>query len=334
MSNPSPLIVAIDTALPTDLLAVIRALSPRIVVHEKLSPDVVRQMHVLYTYLPGCLPSDAPSLKWVQLDTASIAHVRDTPIGKSRVPIVNVRGAYSVSVAEFAIGLLLMLTRRLHTCHEMKLRGQWLRDAEYPGMQGITLHDKTMGIVGYGSIGRHIARIASALGMKILAWKMNPSRRIDDSPVPPGVGDPQGTFPTAWFGPGQLQSMLSQSDIAMIALPQTAETRAIVGAEELASMPRGARVVNVGRGSTIDEASLVRLLASGHLAGAALDVFADEPLPESSPLWRMPNVVISPHIASYTDDQTRWAGQVLIENLKRELAGQPLINLVNLKAGY
>src|SRR5262245_51597782 len=114
MSNLPPLIVAIDTAIPADLLAAIRALSPRMVVHEKLTPDVVRQMHVVFTYSPNFSPSDAPHLKWVQLDTASIAHMLDTPVGKSRVPIANVRGAYTVSVAEFAIGLLLTLTRRLH----------------------------------------------------------------------------------------------------------------------------------------------------------------------------------------------------------------------------
>jgi phosphoglycerate dehydrogenase-like enzyme len=334
MSDTSPLVVVIDTPIPAELVERLRALGPRVELHTKLTPELVGRMHVVYSYCPTFEAKDAPKLKWVQLDTASIAHVLPTPIGKSTVPIANVRGAYSVGVAEFAVGILLALTRKIHLCHEMKLRGKWLPDADYPTVQGTSLYGKTMGIVGYGSIGRQIARIVQAMGMNVLAWKRDPSQKQDDSPVPENVGDPQGKIPSAWFGPGQMGEMFARTDVAMVVLPQTPSTLALVGERELSALPRGARFVNVGRGATVDEAALIKLLSNGHLAGAALDVFAPEPPDEASPLWKMPNVVMAPHIASYTDNQTRWAGEVFIENIRRHLAGKPLVNLIDRAAGY
>jgi phosphoglycerate dehydrogenase-like enzyme len=191
-----------------------------------------------------------------------------------------------------------------------------------------------MGIVGYGSIGRQIARLASAMGMTILACKRRPEKKSDDSYLLPGTGDPEGKLPKAWFGEKQITEMFRQSDFAMITLPHVETTERLIGKEQLAALPRHAYLANVGRGAVIDEPALVDALSSGAIAGAALDVFAEEPLPSNSPLWTMPHVLIMPHIASWTTMQATRAAGVLIDNIKRDLANRPLVNLIDKKLMY
>jgi phosphoglycerate dehydrogenase-like enzyme len=150
----------------------------------------------------------------------------------------------------------------------------------------------------------------------------------------PGTGDPEGALPTQWFSADQITTMFRSADHAIITLPRTPKTLNLIGERELDALPPHAFFVNVGRGGTVDETALFKRLQAGQLAGAALDVFADEPLDRDNPLWRARNTIITPHIGSYTSDQVALAGEVLIENVRRDLAGQPLLNLVNFAAGY
>jgi phosphoglycerate dehydrogenase-like enzyme len=191
-----------------------------------------------------------------------------------------------------------------------------------------------MGIVGYGNIGRHLARIANAMGMTVLACKRDPAVKKDTSFSFPATGDPKGVIPAAWFGIEELDKMLPVTDVAVVTLPLTPVTRGLIGRPQLETLPKHAIVISVGRGGVVDEQALAAMLVEGRLGGAGLDVFANEPLAPQSPLWKAPNVIMAPHIASYTREQQELAAEVLIENLQRDLAGKPYLNVVDLKVGY
>jgi phosphoglycerate dehydrogenase-like enzyme len=311
----------------------IRQLASGMEVLRGISKTHLRRAHVVYTSTAPFDPADAPCLHWVQTNNVAVNHLRGTPVARSGVPIANVRGAYAIAVAECAIGLMLALTRRLHICRSMQLQRRWPEDKRV--LMGENCHGRTLGIVGYGSAGRHVARIAHAIGMKVLAYKRRPDIKPEMMTFSlPGAGDAEGEIPDAWFGPGQLAQMLRPSDVAIVTLPLTDSTRRLLGKSELDALSGRKYILNVGRGGVIDETALTDALRSGTLAGAGLDVFASEPLPADSPLWQLSNVIILPHIASYTEEQAYLAAEVLIENLTRFLSSRPLVNLVNMQHGY
>jgi phosphoglycerate dehydrogenase-like enzyme len=297
-----------------------------------LPREALSRAEVIYTGAANFDPADAPRLRWVQINSAGIAGVRDKPVMRSPVPIANVSGAYTVTVAECALGMLLALTRHIPLGVRFQTERRWPGD--YAPWAGDDLFGRTMAVVGYGSIGRQVGRLAQALGMPVLAYKRRPEKREDDSYLVPGTGDPEGAIPRAWFGPGRLREMLGQADVAVVTLPGTPATEGLLDAATLAALPRHAYLVNVGRGAVVDEAALARALRDGALAGAALDVFAQEPLPPDSPLWDAPNTLIMPHIGSWSRRQAHWAAGVLVENLRRDLHGEPLVNLIDKELLY
>ncbi|HVF11141.1 MAG TPA: D-2-hydroxyacid dehydrogenase, partial [Abditibacteriaceae bacterium] len=295
------MIVIIQAHLPEEKAAVLCGLSPRIeLIHvepgEPWPAAALRQAEVIYTSQVDFDPRQSPRLRWVQLNTAAANQMADNPILGSGVVIATASGAYSVAVAECALAMLLALTRRVPLACRAQMRHEW-RDA---ALQGEDLHGKTMGIIGYGSIGRQIARVADAMGMVVLACKSNPQNHRDDHYLLPGTGDPEGVTPRAWFGMDEMQDVLRQSDIAMVTLPLTEETRGVIGRGEIEALPPHAYFVNVGRGPVVDESALLDALQNGRLAGAGLDVFEAEPLPPDSPFWDLPNVLVMPHVGSWT----------------------------------
>jgi len=193
----------------------------------------------------------------------------------------------------------------------------------------------TLGIIGYGSIGRELARIAkTALGMTVLACKRDPARRTDDGYCLPGTGDPDGRMPDEWLAPSGLAALLERSDAVVMCAPLTRETRGMIGARELAAMKRDAYFINVGRGETVDEAALAAALAAGRLAGAAVDVFAQEPPAAGHPLYALNNVILSPHVSGFLPSYDDKCVELFAENLRRYLAGDTLLNLVDRARGY
>jgi phosphoglycerate dehydrogenase-like enzyme len=332
------MVIVIDAPLPEPQAERIRKLSPDIELRILLpwggpiAKDVLRDAEVIYTAAADFSPGAAPRLRFVQTNSAAINPIHGKPILSSSIPICNVAGAYTAAVSECAIGMLLAVTRRIPTGVRFQSQGRWPQ--EYDEWCGTDLYGKTMGIVGYGSIGRHIARIAQAMGMTVLACKRNPRQRRDHSFLLPGTGDPEGRIPKSWFGPDRIPEMFRESDVAMLALPHAPTTERLIGRKEISALPRHAVFANVGRGAVVDEEALVEALQSGAIAGAALDVFVNEPLPADSPLWKMPNVLIMPHVASWTDMQTTHAAEVLVENLSRTLQGQPLVNVIDRKLLY
>jgi phosphoglycerate dehydrogenase-like enzyme len=297
-----------------------------------LPKEALMEAEIIYTSEVNFDLSEAPSLRWIQLDSASVRHIAHLPIVQTAIPIANVSGAYSTSVAECAIGMLLALTRRIALSCAFQGKSRWPED--YAPFKGDDLYGKTLGIVGYGSIGRQIGRLARAMGLKVLACKQHPEIRHDTAFSFPGTGDPEGGIPEAWYGPSQIQEMFRHTDFAVITLPHTDATEGLIGRRELEALPARGYLVNVGRGAVIVETELIECLRAGRLAGAALDVFASEPLSADSPLWKLPNVLVAPHIGSWTKLQSHHAAEVLIENISRDLKGEPLLNLIDKRLMY
>lgn len=327
-----------DAPLPGESIEEIRRLIPGV----KLSPTPVQQTprellsdaDVLYTQAANFNPADAPRLRWIQTDSAATQGVWGKPVLKTSIPVCNASGAYSAAVAECTFGMLLALTRRIVRGVHFQRECRWPGDLDYEPWAGIDLYGTTLGIVGYGSIGRQVARLAQAMNMQVLACKRRPELRRDDTYLLPNSGDPDGLIPAEWYGIDRVREMFARCDFVVVTLPEVPTTVKLLGAAELTAIPKHAWLVNVGRGKVIDEPELIRLLQEGRFAGAALDVVAQEPMPPENPLWKLPNVLIMPHIASWTVMQARRSSGVLIENLRRDLAGQPLVNQIDKELLY
>jgi len=219
---------------------------------------------------------------------------------------------------------------------EWRARGGWPGDEQrWPLFVPTDLRGATLGIIGYGSIGRELARMAtSALGIRVVALKRDPSRRADRDYCPPGTGDPEGRLPEAWLGPHELPALLQRSDVVVMAAPLTPETRGMIGAAELARMKPSAYFINVGRGASVDEAALARAVRERRIAGAAVDVFAQEPPAAGHPLYALDDVIVSPHVSGFLPSYDDRCSELFAENLRRWLAGAPLLNLVDRARGY
>jgi phosphoglycerate dehydrogenase-like enzyme len=223
---------------------------------------------------------------------------------------------FSQPLGEFVIGAALFFTKDYRRLVRSQQAGVWDQFDVEP------LAGQTIGIVGYGDIGRAIATRAHALGMKVLALRKRPAESAGD------------TLVDEVFGPERKLEMLARSDFVAAAAPLTAETRGMIGAAELGVMKKTAVVMNVGRGPVIDEAALVRALEEKRIKGAALDVFDREPLPEGHPFYRLENVLLSPHSADHTPDWLAQAMTFFLQNFERFRAGAPLLNVVDKERGY
>ena len=192
-----------------------------------------------------------------------------------------------------------------------------------------------MGLLGYGGVGRRAAHIAHALGMRVLAVRRELGRSsAEQFRVPEIEALDAGPEPAEIRSVDELDWLLTQAEFFVAAVPLTDQTRGIIGGRELALLPRGAVVINVGRGPLIDEGALIEALRSGHLGGASLDVFDPEPLPADSPFWEMPNVMVTPHVSGTHDRVSRYTTDLFLENLARYVGGRPLLNEAKRDRGY
>ncbi|MCS7315623.1 MAG: D-2-hydroxyacid dehydrogenase [Bryobacterales bacterium] len=258
----------------------------------------------------------APRLRWVHSASAGVENVLFAELIESDVPVTNGRGLFSDSLAEFVIGAVLFFAKDFRRMLENQRAGRWEPfDVEL-------IEAKWLGILGYGDIGRAIARRGRALGMKIAGLR----RRVEA-----GASDP---LLDRLLGPDQLDELLALSDYLAIALPLTETTRGLLGEGELARLKPGAVIVNVGRGAVIVEDALVRALRERRIRGAALDVFEREPLPENHPFYALDNVLLSPHCADHFPGWKRRAMELFLENFERFRRGLPLRNLVDKRSGY
>ncbi len=262
----------------------------------------------------------AEQLVWVQAGSAGVDRYLDRKelIENDRVVLTNMQGVHGRAIADHVFALLLALTRDLRPHLDPARRGEWNRRGS--GAEPIALHGRTLLVVGLGGIGREVAQRGKGFGMRVTAT------RRSQTPPPPFV-DHQGT-------PDELPALLEQADVVVLCVPLTAETTGLIDAEALASMKRGAYLVNIARGKVVDTEALLAALQEDHLAGAALDVTDPEPLPADHPLWQLPNVLITPHVAGRAAlTRAQW-DRLYRENLRRFAAGEPLLNVVDKQAGY
>ncbi len=259
---------------------------------------------------------DLKKVRWVHSLSAGLDATLFPALIESPAILTNSRGVFKRSLAEFAVTGMLFFAKDLRRMLKNQAVGRWEQyDIE-------ELHGRTLGVIGYGEIGRASAEKAHALGMKILATR----RRLELS-----KGDP---IVDKFYTMDQRLELIAASDYIVAAAPLTPETKAIISDREFQAMKPNAVFINVGRGPVVDEAALVRILEAGRIRGAALDVFEVEPLPESSPLWKMENVLLSPHCADHTSTWLQDAMQFFVDNFERFAEGRPLENITDKRAGY
>jgi phosphoglycerate dehydrogenase-like enzyme len=279
----------------------------------------------------------APRLKWVQLDMAGPDSIHDHPVySESTVAITTTSGVHAGTIAEYAITVMLALAHRVPRMVEWKNRGGWPPDEQrWPLFVPTEIRGATLGLVGYGSIGRELARnVKTAFGMTVLACKRDPSQRRDLGYQRAGTGDPEGVLPDGWFAPAGLHELLARSDVVVMCAPLTRETRHMFDAKAFRAMKPSAYFINVGRGASVDESALAEALTGGRIAGAAIDVFAQEPPAKSHPLYAAADVIVSPHVSGFLPTYDANCTDLFAENLRRYLAGLPLLNLVDRATGY
>lgn len=298
--------------------------------------EVWQETEVLYTSFAAPLPEpgQVPRLRWVQLYSAGPDQVLAHPLFASGVTFTTTSGIHAVAIAEYVLTMTLAWFHRLPGLLQWQQRGAWPERSERAALfTGEEIRGKTLGVIGYGSIGRELARLATAFGMRVLAMQRGIERR-DSGFVLPGLGDPEGRLPARYYPPDGLYAMLEECDVVVIAAPLTAQTRGLFDDAAFQAMKTGAFLVNIARGDLCDEAALLRALREQRIAGAALDVFHQEPLPPGHPLWSLPNVFISPHSSGLSALYDERAAAVFLENLRRYLGDEPLLNAVDKAQGY
>jgi len=301
---------------------------------EEVSELVSGGCDVLLTFqVPNDVTDRARGLKWIQLLSAGADHALTGPLKASTIPVTTASGIHATPIAEYTLASMLTYAHRIHLAIRAQTKREWMRSGGF--MASVDeIRGQTLGIIGYGSIGRETARLGQAFGMRVLALKRDPAERTDPGWCPPGLGDPAGRIPERFFGPDQREEILRESDYVSVTLPLTEHTRKFIGVRELTAMKPGAYLVNIGRGAVIDEHAMADALGAGRIGGAGLDVFEHEPLPPSSPLWELENVILTPHISGANRGYMDKACELFIENLKRFASNRPLFNVVDLKLGY
>jgi phosphoglycerate dehydrogenase-like enzyme len=272
--------------------------------------------------------SGVPALRWLQVRSAGVDHLlADPPWGRGLL-VTNSRGVFAVPIGEYVTGMVLRIHQPTTTWTADQAAHHWPA-SEPPTLEMV--RDRRAVIAGYGAIGREVARQLSALGMRIVAVKPRPGIRHDSGYGVPGTGDPDGSIPERIVGDGELAEVCREADVLILTMPLTEASRGIVGAAVIDALPAHAWLINVARGALVDEPVLLEALRTGRLAGAVLDVFGQEPLPADSPWWDQPNVVITPHVSGTS---ARYFDELLVENLRRYVAGEPLLNQVDPERGY
>ncbi len=331
--------VIVNADISNDILQQLRAISSRLRL-ERYYPNVpdsawatAEILFVSGRDLPE--PAEAPRLRWIQTFSAGLDHILDLPIVQAEdVEITSTSGMHATQMAEFSLMMMLAFEYKLPKMLEFQSKATW-PEKRYDTFAPQALRGQTLGIVGYGSIGRELARLADALGMVVVATKRNVKQTADEeSYAEAGTGDPAGDIPTRLYPPEALASMLSVCDYVVITLPRTKDTYHSFNQEMFDAMKKTAVLVNVGRGGVVDEDALISTLAAGRIAGAALDVFEEEPLPSDSPLWGLDNIIIAPHISGYTVRYDEKAAALFAENLERYLNNEPLFNRLDRGRGY
>lgn len=265
--------------------------------------------------------TQAQRLKWIHFGSAGVDQTLFPALLESDVVITNSKGMQMQckAMSEFVIGMMLHFSTRLDRAfRELYLNREWKWQI---ALSSFVLEDKTLGIVGLGSVGTAVAEKAKAFGMRVIAIRRHPDGEIPDCV-------------DIILGLDELEELLRQSDFVVLTVPYTKETHHLIGKGELAQMKKTSYLINVARGGIVDEAALITALRENHIAGAGLDVFETEPLSADSELFELDNVLITPHISGIFHGFVRSVAECFAKNLYRYVNNEPLFNIVNKRLGY
>jgi phosphoglycerate dehydrogenase-like enzyme len=340
MAPMSDVPVLMTLPFPEPLVERLRTVSPmlQIVVHPAreaadLPADLLPDVEVLYTLHAVPEPEAVPNLRWMQLHLAGADQLADHPLVRSGIAVTTLSGAAVPQMAEYVLMAILALGRRVPHMMRDKAAKRWAED-RFERFRPLDLRGSTVGIVGYGSIGREVGRLCRAFGATVLATKRNLRQLADGGYAPKGLGDPQAELADRLYPPQALASMASACDFLVVTVPLTPETRGAIDRRVFQALKPTAFLIDVSRGGVVDHGALIEALNDKRLAGAALDVYPVEPLPETSPLWEMPNVILSPHVGGASGRYYEQATELFAENLRRYLSDQPLLNRFDPHRGY
>ena len=283
----------------------------------------LREAEVLFTLsLRPAQFVEASVLRWIHSPSAAVHQFMFPEFVNSDVLLTNSREVHGPVVAEHVMALIFALAKKIPEDVRFQQKHEWRQESIVnEGRRLQELSGSTLGLIGVGSIGQRVAKMAAAMGMRVIAVRENVAK-----------GCPEGVAQV--FAISELDTLLAQSDFVVVAAPVTAATEKLINSARLAKMKPSACLINVGRGAQVDEIALADALRSRQIGGAALDVFEEEPLPSTSPLWALDNLLITPHTAGLTDKLWPRHYELFTENLRRYLAHQPLLYLVDKRKGY
>lgn len=312
--------------IPDEQVARIRSTFPDVdVLHATTADDAARDIADadtgLIPFLTTPILSAATRLRWVHSSAAAVTDLLPIDeLARRGIVVTNSRGVQAVPMAEQVIAGLLALARRLDLTIIAQRDRRWIQEQLGEVDRPWVLNGKSMTIVGLGSIGMAVAERARAFGIRVTGVRRRPTE-----PVPPGV---------RVLGADQLDDALRGADIVVLAAPAVPATIGLLGARQLSLLARGAILVNVGRAQLVDTPAMLQALERRQLGGAVLDVFDAEPLDAASPLWSMPNVIVTPHSAGFRANHWQEITDLFIENVRRYRRGETLLNVVDSVAGY
>jgi phosphoglycerate dehydrogenase-like enzyme len=287
-------------------------------------PDLIRDADILVCLMPPKNHAEMSALKLIQVSSAGYAQLYGLELVRRGVRACNARGVYDTPIAEWSVAMMVNLARDLRGMIRNQERGHWERVPRF----ATEIRGRTVGIWGYGGIGRETARLAKALGLTVHVLVRKGISSRENAYRVPGTGDPDGALPNRVFTAGQELKFLSGVDFLVLSMPQTPANTGIIGERELRAMKPTAFLLNPARGPLIQEAALLRALEEKWIAGAALDTHFHYPMPPEHPLWRMPNVIMTPHMSG-TEMGPHFVDRmwdIVLHNVSSLLASTPLWN--------
>jgi phosphoglycerate dehydrogenase-like enzyme len=333
VSDRKPLKILIDVATEPAAVDALRGsvpcdidfMDPPLEEARRIDPARLRDVEAMLCMFPPTNVADGNALRWIQIASTGYTQLFGLDLPARGVRATNARGCFDVPIAEWNVAMMINLVRDLRQMIRNQETATWDRGAVFQReLRGLTL-----GLWGYGGIGRETARLARHMGLRVHV--LTRSGRIPprhDVYTVPGTGDPDGVLPDRVFATGQEPQFLGGLDFLILALPLTKATEGLVGECELRALPRTAYLLNPARGPIVQEQALLRALREGWIAGAALDTHYKYPMPPDHPLWRLPNVIFTPHIAgsslSPRFKQRLW--DIFVTNVGRYARGEPLLN--------
>jgi phosphoglycerate dehydrogenase-like enzyme len=340
MENP-PIEMLITIPLDNGMLEKFQHISPHLNVTqivtrkvEDIPADIWLRTEILYTDVVLPTAAMVPNLSWIQFHWAGVEFLLDTPLAqKPALILTTLSGAAAPQMAEYILMMMMALGHHIPDLYANQLKTDWPRD-RWERFEPFELRGSTVGIIGYGSIGREVARLLQPFNTKILAIKRDMMDPRDSGYFAEGLGDPEGNLFTRLYPIQAIRSVLKECDFVVVTLPLSPQTRSIIGVEELAVMKSTAFLIDACRGHVVNQNALLNALQEKKIGGAALDVFAEEPLPPNSAFWRLSNVIITPHISAASPFYNQRAFDLVAENINRYLIGVNLLNPYKAELGY